>query len=185
MKIGIIIGSIRTDRAGKAVGHWVHEQASERDDAQFELIDITEHDLELLDEATVPGAANRKYDKESTRRWGAKIDEFDAFIFVTPEYNHGVPGAMKNAFDLIYPEWGNKAVAFVGYGADGGVRAVEQWRGIALNAYLYPARAQVALSLFTDWGKDGFAPADRRTKELTALFDELVPLAGAIKTLRD
>lgn len=185
MKIAIIIGSTRPGRVGEAVGRWVYDLASKRDDAEYELVDVADFDLPLLSESTVPGAANRQYEVEQTRVWSEKIDSFDGFVFVTAEYNHGIPGAFKNAFDVISPEWRNKAVGFVGYGADGAVRAVEAWRMVVANAYLYATRGQVPLSLFQDFGDDGFAPIDRREKELATVLDELVPLAGAIKTLRD
>ncbi|GAB3623063.1 NAD(P)H-dependent oxidoreductase [Mariniluteicoccus endophyticus] len=184
MKIGIIIGSTRPGRAGESVGRWVHEIAVQRDDAAFELVDLADYDLALLEEPTVPGAANRQYASENTRRWSEKIDELDGFVFVTPEYNNSVPAAFKNAVDVLYPEWNNKAVAFVGYGADGAVRAVEHWRGITANVYLKATRAQVSLSLFTDFGDQGFQPGERRAAELTGVLDELVPLTKACTTLR-
>ncbi|MCB0872451.1 MAG: NAD(P)H-dependent oxidoreductase [Actinobacteria bacterium] len=184
MKILIITGSTRPGRAGEAVGNWVHRVASQRSDATYELVDLADYELELLNEPTVPGAANGNYDNAATRRWSEKIASADGFVFVTPEYNHGVPAAMKNSFDVLYPEWMNKAVTFVSYGADAGVRAVENWRVIVINAFLYATRSVVSLSLFTDFGEGGFAPQDRRAGELNGALDELVPLAGAVKTLR-
>lgn len=183
-KIGIILGSTRPGRAGESVAQWVLDVAKQRDDATYELVDVADYDLSLLAEPTVPGAANREYDDPNTRRWGAKIDEFDGFVFVTAEYNHGVPAALKNAVDVIYPEWNNKAVAFVAYGADGGVRAVEQWRQIVANVMLFDVRGQVSLSLFTDFGDQGFAPGERRNDELGGVLDQLVPTASAVSTLR-
>ncbi|GMA38504.1 NADPH-dependent FMN reductase [Mobilicoccus caccae] len=185
MKIGIIMGSIREGRNGEVVGTWVHEIASGRDDAEYELLDIAEFDLPLLAEPTPPSAANPQYENEATRRWSQAIDACDGFVFVTGEYNHGIPGAFKNAFDLLAPEWGNKAVGFVSYGADSGTRAVEHWRGVVINNYLHSTRGQVVLNLFTDFGEQGFAPDERKAKSVGNLLDELVPLAGAIKTLRD
>ncbi|MFX4272516.1 NADPH-dependent FMN reductase [Propionibacteriaceae bacterium Y1685] len=185
MKIGIILGSTRPGRKGEHVARWVNELAQQRSDAEFELVDLADYELALLNDPTVPGAAQRQYEDEATQRWGAKIDELDGFVFVTPEYNHGVPGALKNAFDVISPEWGNKAVGFVSYGADGGVRAVEQWRGIVANAHLYAVRGQVAIYLFEEFdGEGNFTPKDRRADELSTVFDQVVPLAGALKTLR-
>src|SRR5690606_21609644 len=102
----------------------------------------------------------------------------------TPEYNHGIPGAFKNAFDTIYPEWGNKAVAFVAYGADGGVRAVEHWRTVVANAHLFAVREQLSLSTFTEFDNDGgFTPQDRRTDEIGALLDRLEAVAAAVAAL--
>ncbi len=187
LTIGVILGSTRPGRNGEAVANWVMEIAAGRDDGdrvRFELVDLAEFNLPLLCEPTVPGAANRQYERPETRAWSARIDALDGFVFVTPEYNHGVPAALKNAFDVIYPEWGDKAVGFVAYGADGGVRAVEQWRCISANAHLYDVRAQVALSLFQDWGENGFAPIERRANEAMGVLDAVVKLSGLLKPQR-
>lgn len=150
MKIAIIIGSVREDRKGDDVGRWVKEQSADRD-VTYELVDLKEFDLQVLTSPKVPGAANRRYDDERVTRWGQTIDGYDGFVFVTPEYNHGVPGGFKNAFDCIYPEWSKKAVAFVSYGAASGFRATESWRPIVANADMYDIRAQVAFSTFTEF----------------------------------
>ena len=180
MRIGIIVGSIRDGRAGAGVGTWVAEQAAQRDDAQFELIDLKTFDVPLLTSATVPAAAKKQYESENVQRWSATIDACDGFIFVTPEYNHGVPGAFKNAVDSLGSEWFGKTVGFVSYGADGGVRAVEQWRQIVANFQMLDVRAQVSLSLFTEFGADGFTPLDRRAGELAGLLDQLITLTAKV-----
>lgn len=153
------------------------ERASQRSDAQFEIIDLKAYDVPLLTAPVPPAAANRQYDSENVRRWSRAIDACDGFVFVTPEYNHGVPGALKNAVDVLGPEWFGKTVGFVSYGADGGVRAVEQWRQIVANLQMLDVRAQVALSLFQECS-DGFSPLERRDGELTALLDQLITLTA-------
>jgi len=173
VKIGIILGSIREERSGASVAEWVVSQAAKRDDVTYELIDLKSFDVPLLTSATVPGAANKQYDDERVTRWSQTIDSYDGFIFVTPEYNHSVPGGLKNAFDSLGSEWANKPVAFVSYGAEGGVRAVEHWRQIVNNFHMYPVRQQISLSLFTEFGAEGVQPAERRTEEIATLFDQL------------
>lgn len=184
MKIGIILGSTRPGRLGTGVAEWVAKQAIGREAAEYELLDVAAQDLDLLGEPVVPGAANRQYENEKTQAWSGVVDGFDGFIFVTPEYNHSVPAALKNAFDVLGPEWQQKAVAFVAYGADGGVRAVEHWRTITANMAMPAARSQVSLSLFTDFGEHGFEPNERREGELTALLDEVEQLTGLSQQLR-
>ncbi|CAM3118177.1 NADPH-dependent FMN reductase [Skermania piniformis] len=174
MKIGIILGSIREGRTGAAVADWVYDVASQRDDAKFEIVDLKDFDVPLLTSATVPAAANKVYDSPEVTRWSQAIDACDGYIVVTPEYNHGVPGALKNAVDSLGPEWFGKTVAFVSYGADAGVRAVEQWRQIVANFHMNDIRSQVALSLFTDFGAEGLALQERRAAELVKLLDDLV-----------
>src|SRR5688572_29072622 len=149
INVAVIIGSTRPGRVGESVGKWAFEIAKRRKDAQFELVDVVEFDLPLLDEPVPPSQG--KYSKEHTKRWAAKIASFDAFIFVTPEYNHGTSGALKNAIDFLYAEWNNKAAGFVGYGSVGGARAVENLRLVMGELQVADVRAQVALSLFTDF----------------------------------
>ena len=182
--IAIVIGSTRPGRLGADVADWVARQAKDRDFADYEVLDVAEFDLDLLNEPTIPGAANREYDNEKTRRWSRTVDEFDGFVFVTPEYNHSVPAALKNAFDVLYPEWGDKSVAFVGYGADGATRAVEHWRGIVANARMVAVRAQVSLSMFQDFQDGELTPIDRREGELATVFDQVEQMAGALAPLR-
>lgn len=174
MKIGIIIGSIREGRAGQAVAEWVKASADQREGVDFELVDLASFDLPLLTSATVPGMANRQYDDERVTRWSQAIDSYDGFVFVTPEYNHSIPGGFKNAFDSIAPEWMGKTVGFVSYGADNGVRAVEHWRAVVANFSMHDVRQQVSLSLFTELGQDGLTLEDRRQGELETLLDQLV-----------
>ena len=91
---------------------------------------------------------------------------------------------MKNAFDVLGPEWQKKSVAFVAYGADGGVRAVEHWRTITANMSMLATRGQLSLSLFTDFGEQGFVPTERRDGELAGVFDELETLTALARQLR-
>lgn len=181
MKIGIIVGSTRPGRLGSKVGQWVLEEAKQHSGAEFELVEIADYDLSLFGEATPPGMANRQYENPNTAAWSRTIDGFDGFVFVTPEYNHSVPAAMKNAVDVLAPEWGDKAVAFVAYGADGGVRAVEHWRTIVANMSLYAVRPQLSLNLFTEFGAEGFEPSERRQGELKAQLDTLIELTGKLR----
>lgn len=183
-KIAVLIGSTRPGRRGRAVGEWALEIARQREDAVFELVDLVDFDLALLDDPVQPGSANGHYARAETRAWSERITEFEGFLWVTPEYNHGVPGAMKNALDLLYPEWMNKAVGFVGYGYDGGVRSIEQWRTIVAAVHLHAVRSQVSLALYGDWSGEEFAPAERRSRELTKVLDQLVALTNAVRALR-
>jgi NAD(P)H-dependent FMN reductase len=114
LKIAIILGSTRPGRNGEAVNQWVYEIAMKRSDADFELVDIKDFNLPLLDEPIPPSMG--QYTKEHTKIWSAKIDSFDAYVFVTAEYNHGIPGALKNSIDFLYREWNNKVAGFVSYG---------------------------------------------------------------------
>ena len=129
IKIGIILGSTRPGRNGEQVAKWVYHVASRRDDAEFELVDLLDYPLPHLDEPLPPSMG--QYQNSHTQEWAAKIASYDGFVMVTPEYNHGTSGVLKNAIDYLYAEWNNKAVGFVAYGPVGGARAIEHLRLVA------------------------------------------------------
>ena len=149
LKIAIILGSTRPGRNGEAVSRWIHDIAKKRTDADFELVDIKDYNLPLLDEPVPPSMG--QYTKEHTKTWSAKVDSFDAYVFVTPEYNHSIPGALKNAIDFLFKEWNDKVAGFVSYGSAGGVRSVEHLRLVMAELKIATVRTQVQLSLFTDF----------------------------------
>ena len=184
MRIGIIIGSTRPVRKGGGVGRWVHEVASRRGDADFELVDLRDFGLRLLEAEVVPSDAGGEYADAATRAWSRAVASYDGFVFVTPEYNHGLPAALKNAVDVLWPEWGNKTVGFVGYGFDGATRAVEQWRSVVAATFMIAVRPQVALQNFADFEGNEFKPLDRRERELTSLLDHVVRMTEATASLR-
>ena len=124
--------------------------------------------------------------KPHTKRWAAKISSFDGFVFVTPEYNHGISGALKNAIDFLFAEWNNKAAGFVSYGSVGGARAVEQLRLVLAEVQIATVRNQVLLSLFTDFENfKVFKPDDRHEKSANGVFDQVVEWSSALRSLRE
>ncbi len=184
MRIAVIIGSTRPNRLGEAVGRWVFEQASKRSDATFELVDLKEVGLPLLDEPVPP--SQHRYAKDHTRAWSSTIASFDAFVFVTPEYNHGTSAALKNALDFLYTEWNDKVAGFVGYGSVGGTRAVEHLRLVMAELQVATVRGQVALTLATDFENYSvFKPHPRHEKSLATMLDQLVAWGGALRRLRE
>jgi NAD(P)H-dependent FMN reductase len=183
LRIAIILGSTRPGRNGEAVAKWVYNIARKRTDAEFELVDIKDYNLPLLDEPIPPSMG--QYTKEHAKTWAAKINSFDAFVFVTAEYNHGIPGALKNAIDFLFREWNNKAAGFVSYGSAGGARAVEQLRLVMAEVKVATVRAQVMLSLFIDFENfTNFKPASFHEREVTSMLDEVIAWGSALKALR-
>ena len=182
-KIAVILGSTKPGRNGEAVAKWFYELAKKRTDAEFELVDVADYDLPLYDEPYP--AMMQQYSKEHTKKWSQKINEFDGYIFVTAEYNHSIPGALKNAIDYLNVEWKNKATGFVSYGSAGGARAVEHLRLVAAELYMADVRAQVMLSLFTDFiNMSEFKPDPRHEDEVTELLNQVIAWSNALKTLR-
>lgn len=183
LDVAIILGSTRPGRNGEAVSRWIHEIAKKRSDANFELVDIKDFDLPLLDEPIPPSMG--QYTKEYTKVWSAKINSFDAYVFVTAEYNHGIPGALKNGIDFLFKEWNNKVAGFVSYGSAGGVRAVEQLRLVMAELKVATVRSQVQLSLFTDFENfTKFKPSSFQEKSVNTMLDEVIAWGGALKALR-
>src|SRR5437870_3520819 len=184
LRIAIILGSTRPGRNGEAVAKWVYEVAQKRTDAEFELVDIKDFNLPLLDEPMPP--ITGQYSKPHTKAWAAKIGSFDGYVFVTPEHNHGVPGALKNAIDFLFAEWNNKAAGFVSYGGAGGARAVEQLRLVLAEVQMATVRNQVLLSMFTDFENFSvFKPDARHEKSVNEMFVQVIAWGGAMKALRE
>ncbi|HEV2165903.1 MAG TPA: NADPH-dependent FMN reductase, partial [Thermoplasmata archaeon] len=126
-----------------------------------------------------------RYSKPHTQTWAAKIATFDGFVFITPEYNHSTSAALKNALDFIYAEWNNKAAGFVGYGSSGGVRAVEHLRGIAAELQIATVRAQVVLSLATDFENySKFAPDPQKVASVDRMLSQVVSWSRALESVR-
>jgi NAD(P)H-dependent FMN reductase len=184
-KVAIILGSTRPGRRGEPVAQWVYERASKRGDAEFELVDLADYPLPHLDEPLPPSVG--QYANQHTREWAEKISGFDAFIFVTPEYNHSTSAVLKNAIDYLYKEWNNKACGFVSYGASaGGARAVEHLRLVAGEVQMADVRSQVALSLFTDFENfTAFNPSERHDTPLNTMLDQVIAWGAALRTVRE
>jgi NAD(P)H-dependent FMN reductase len=184
IRIAIILGSTRPGRKGEAVAKWVYEIAQKRGDADFELVDVKDFNLPLLDEPMSPMMG--QYTHQHTKDWSEKIASFDAYVFVTPEYNHATSGALKNAIDFLYHEWVNKAAGFVGYGGASGTRAVENLRLVMGELQVADVKAQVGLSLFTDFENFSvFKPAPQQEQSVNAMLDQVIAWGGALKSLRE
>jgi NAD(P)H-dependent FMN reductase len=183
-RIGIVIGSTRPGRKAEDVAKWVFEIAQKNNDGKFVLVDIQDFVLPLLDEPVPPSQGIYKH--EHTKQWSQKISSFDGYIFVTPEYNHGTSGALKNAIDFLYKEWNNKAAGFVAYGSAGGTRAVESLRLVMGELQVADVRAQVALSLHDDFENyTTFKPQPHHEKSVQTLIGQVIAWSNALKPLRE
>ncbi len=183
LKIAVIAGSTRPGRKAETVAQWVLEHAKKRGDAQFDLVDIAKFQLPLLDEAMPPSMG--QYANSHTKKWAETIAQYDGFVFVTPEYNHSISGALKNAIDFIYKEWNNKAAGIVGYGGQGAARAIEHLRGILGELQIADVRAAVHLSMITDFENwSVFKPTPALEVPLKAMLDQVVLWSGALQKIR-
>ncbi|MEV6335869.1 NAD(P)H-dependent oxidoreductase [Nocardia vinacea] len=185
MRIGIIVGSTRPGRIGDHVARWVQQQAAEHasDTADFELVDLQDYQLPLLDEPVPAGRAPGR--QPHTRRWAECIGSCDAFIFVTPEYNTAPPASLTNAINFLHKEWAGKPVAYVGYGIYGAVMAVQKLRAQAGVLRMADIGPQVALTLREDFVNFAdFQPRELHIAAVHGLVDELLAWARALAPLR-
>ncbi len=149
LNIKIIIGSIRESRFGEHATKWFYEIISKDNELDVEILDLKDFDLPIFNSKTSPAYVEGSYGNPKIDKWADKIREADGFIIVTPEYNHGYSSALKNAIDHLYKEWNHKAVAFVAYGSQGGARAVEQLRQVAVEIQM--ASTRNALHINSPW----------------------------------
>lgn len=157
-KIQVILGSIRKGRNGEKVSNWFMDAVKDFEGADIELVDLKDYPMPLLEDEIPPMArANDKNPNPAVQKWLDKISEADGYIMITPEYNHSVPGALKNAIDYGNFEWREKSIGFVGYGSfAGGARAVEHLRQIAGELYMYDVRDQIVIPIvWAAFGEDG------------------------------
>jgi NAD(P)H-dependent FMN reductase len=162
-KIAVIIGSIRPNRQGDKPAKWIADLAAQTGSFDVEIVDLKDYPLPLFD---APASDMwMPTPNETAARWQAKLNEFDGYIIVTPEYNRSIPGALKNAIDWAYKPFIRKAVAFVAYGSVGGARAVEHLRNIMVELQAVPVRQAVHI------GGSDFFPVFMGQKS----WDEVLP----------
>src|ERR1700737_1578445 len=125
LTVGLIVGSTRPNRFADTPAKWLVEGASARSDLRLTVLDLRDFELPFFSEPGPPAYAQGVYTRPEAEAWRKRIGEFDAFVAVVAEYNHGPTAVLKNAFDSAFVEWQRKPIAFVGYGGVGGVRAIE------------------------------------------------------------
>lgn len=183
IRIGIILGSTRPNRNGEQVAGWAYVRALSRSDAEFELLDLRDYALPHLDEPDPPSLG--LYQHAHTKGWAAKIASFDGFVIVTSEYNHSIPGVLKNALDFLHAEWANKAVGIVSYGGLSGTRAAEHLRLICGALQMADVSQQVAISLHTEFeNSSAFKPGSHTETALDKMLDQVIAWSMALEPLR-
>jgi NAD(P)H-dependent FMN reductase len=183
-KIAIVTGASRPGSVNKSVAEWVLSQVADRADAEFELVNIADFNLPLLDEGYP--AMYQNYQNDHTKAWSAKISEFDGYIFVAHEYNHTAGPVLVNALSYLNAEFNNKAAGFVSYGSMGGVRAVEHLRGALSELQIAHVQRTVMFSLFTDFENfSEFKPTEQNAGTLAPMVDQLTVWARAMESVRD
>lgn len=178
MKITAVIGTVREQSLGDQIGKWIESQAESITSAlhgvELNVVYLRDFQLPMFDAAGSPMAMNKTYPNPEQQNWSDAIDQADGYLFVSPEYNHSVPGAFKNAVDSLGSEWLGKTVAFVGYGGVGGVRAIEHWRAVLATFQMRTLRPEVNIFTFgpaSSLNDDGaFVPSDYLNQRLAEVI---------------
>lgn len=189
LNIKIILASIRDNRFGDKPAAWIMEQAKTVEGITVELLDLRDYQLPLFAEGVSPAYVEGEYNTPEVNRWANKIAESDAFIIVTPEYNHGYPASLKNNIDYLYKEWNNKPVCFVSYGSTGGARVIQQLREVSIELQMAPIRNSV--HIMAPWflteadGSLKTGAFDTNVKSAQSMLTQLVWWAKALKEARE
>ncbi|MEY2664946.1 MAG: hypothetical protein RLZZ480_51 [Candidatus Parcubacteria bacterium] len=189
LNVKVIVGSTRPGRFSEKVLPWLDEELKKRTDIQVEVLDLKEHTLPYFDAPMSPAyVANGDYGNDAVNAWSKKIGEADAYIIIAPEYNHGYSAVLKNALDVVYGEWNNKAVGFVSYGSVGGGRVVEQLRQVAVELQMASTRNAVHIQapwfLLEEKGDLKVGALDAYTGSLNGMLDQLLWWGNALKAAR-
>jgi NAD(P)H-dependent FMN reductase len=185
-RLMIIIASTRPDRGGQPIAEWFIQRATDHDGFELDVVDLAELKLPPLDEPHHPRL--RQYTRRHTREWSEQVGGADAFVFVTPEYNHGYPASLKLAIDYLHHEWRYKPVGFVSYGGvAAGTRAVEQLQQVVLAVRMTPVVEQVNIPFFQQFiDDDGAVRANQVMEQASdAMLDQLVRLEATLRPLRE
>jgi NAD(P)H-dependent FMN reductase len=184
-KLHVITVSTRPGRTGVPLSTWISDRARAHRAFDVELVDLKEENLPMFDEPRHPRL--RQYEHEHTRRWAAKIDAADAFIFVTPEYDHGTPPSLINALIYLAQEWAHKPVGFVSYGGPaGGTRAVQMVKPMMASLKMVVLLESVMAPLF-DKSIDGqgvFNASHGQETSARAMLDALLEWTKTLARMR-
>jgi NAD(P)H-dependent FMN reductase len=191
-KLQIIIGSTRPGRAADLVAPWVIERARAHGGFDVEVLDLRDWPLPIFAEhlGSIGDFNDPTYSNPIVREWNRKIKEADAYLVITPEYNHSVPGVLKNAIDSVFVSFAfrNKPLVAVGYsgGIAGGVRAIEHLAQIAIEAEMVPLRTAVVIPQVTEAFDEAGEPRNPVTEiSLAVALDDLKWWSDALEVARD
>ena len=188
LNIKVIVGSTREARFSDKAAAWITGEIRKQKEIEVETLDLRNYDMPFYNEPVSPSYKQEPFKNEAVARFTKKIAEGDAFVIVTPEYNHGTSGVLKNALDWVYPEWNSKPVAFVSYGSVGGARAVEQLRLNAIELQMAPIRQAVHIpqhwNLLDEKGNLKEGALESFTKSAEAMLVQLIWWTRALKNAR-
>ena len=181
----VVSASTRAGRKGIAVARWFQRFAQAHSGFEVELVDLAEVGLPVFDEPNHPRL--QQYVHQSTKDWSATVSRADAFVFVTPEYNHSFPASLKNALDHLSVEWADKAAGLVSYGGiSAGLRSATAVKPVLASLRMLTVVEAVAVPFFTRFltEDEEFVPSAEVEAGAKAMLDELVRVTPALRSLR-
>lgn len=185
-KLKIITSTIREGRKGIILANWITEKAKETSNFDVELLDLKEINLPMMDEPHHP--MMKKYQHEHTKQWSAKIDEADAFIFVTAEYDYNYPAPLRNALEYLYTEWNYKPAGILSYGGvSAGTRASNALKGDLITLKIVAIAEAINLPFFTQFIKEDnvFTPNETVEAASKKMLKELLRWTKGMKAIKE
>jgi NAD(P)H-dependent FMN reductase len=173
MRLAVIVGTTRQNRQTLKQAAWVQKSAQAVDGVEVELVDLADYPMPFFEEGVSPRYNPKREIDPTAKKWLDKVQSFDAYIFVTPEYNHSIPGVLKNAFDYMDWQLLRKPAAIVSHGTVGGARAAMHLKEIISEARAVPIPNFVALAGMSDKIDDDGNLAAEASYQQTVL-DELL-----------
>jgi NAD(P)H-dependent FMN reductase len=186
LNLKIIVTSTRPGRKGIIFGNWLLEEAKKLPEFNVELVDLAEINLPLMNEANHP--AMRKYEHQHTKDWSAKIEEADAFIFVTPEYNYSFTAAFKNAIDYLHVEWKHKAAGIFSYGGiSAGTRAQQMMRLVLASMSMTVVNEAVTIPMYTQHidEDNNFSATEQIERTTSIMLQSVAKWGRLLKAIRE
>lgn len=168
----VVVGSVRKNRSADKILPLVQTALAKHTDIQVNIADLQDIPLPFYDHALSPSNPDFVHEHPETAAWAERVGKADGYVFLTPEYNHSTSAVLKNAIDWVSGEWAHKPVAFVSWGVDSGVRAVEHLRQITLQLRLTPLRRATYIPVFTAFDEHGNAD-ERVPRHLEQTIQEL------------
>jgi len=183
LKLHIIVGSVREKRSSLPIAQWAYEKLKGKPEFSVEVVDLKTWALPFFALAKPPAMGG--YEDPLQKKWAEKVAEADAYLFVTPEYNHGYSAVLKNALDYVFAEWGRKPASYVTFGSVGGARSVEQLRQVLVELQVVPLRSAVHITNHFDKVKaDRFTPEEKESNALEGVAKDLAWWGEALRAAR-
>ncbi len=183
MKVLVLLGSSREGGMGQRVGTWVSNELKKNSELEIDLVRVGDLNLPYFDEAAAIGYLGGNFKHPEGKAWGERVAAADAFVMITPEYNHGIPAVLKNAIDYAWEGWHYKPLSIVSYSMSpyAGTRAAENLRLVSLGVKLLPLYEAVHIGTVHETVNEDGTLAEGARVSMDGLISELVTIGNKLK----